>query len=659
MSDSSVYIPGVSNKYNSNEAIQKIMESKRVKLENLENDQEELKEKRISLNEIKKKALALQSRAKKLYGFESPFEDKVSLSSNKEAFGANVSRNAEIGEYKIEILNKATSHKIASKALDKKFKVSPRTYIFEVDKNKFRINFSGGTLDNLSDEIKKQSKNKLRSTVTWDTPKTQILVIETDKTGAKSYITFGDDKTKAAFKEMGFYEDVTLFDKNFKFGKSNFESIEVKNKKPLFKENNTVILNPNESFKYKLPEKIPYKEKLIFEIDIKHEKLDPDKLRDTIPTGPDYRTDGDIDIYGVHVEGERSLIDIPPYEKKDELVIVEDDHYFEIITDKQTIEIDELDINDEVKTISLNLTDLINKDENIEAVIFKNKNTLKKIELSNIRFYDEGSEKGVKFNNELSSSKDALLILDGIKIRRETNSIDDLIKGMTLYVFDKTKEEESLKIDRDYEKIIMTMTDFLKEYNEFLEMVNKKTSNQQDEEGNVGDFSGDYSFISLISRLRTTLMNAYPTFEGDEIAMLSQIGISTDISVNTGVNKDKLKGYLEADENKLLENIEQHPVGIKELFGRDNDGDLIIDGGIAFEVERLLKAYTGQGRGFFDTKRHTIDQKIDRKVKEIETYKEKLDDEEQKLKEKFYKMEKAAGELEESMKRFDNFNKNK
>ena len=36
--------------------------------------------------------------------------------------------------------------------------------------------------------------------------------------------------------------------------------------------------------------------------------------------------------------------------------------------------------------------------------------------------------------------------------------------------------------------------------------------------------------------------------------------------------------------------MEKYPDGIKQLFGKDSDGDRIIDTGIAYEIENLLKA---------------------------------------------------------------------
>ena len=86
--------------------------------------------------------------------------------------------------------------------------------------------------------------------------------------------------------------------------------------------------------------------------------------------------------------------------------------------------------------------------------------------------------------------------------------------------------------------------------------------------------------------------------------------------------------------------------------------DIYINGTkINFELEYLLKQYTMNGTGFYDQKQTTLDSRIKRKDTDITDYKKKLDDELAKLKETFYKMEKAQKDLQDNTKKLDSFNK--
>ncbi|MBR6060510.1 MAG: flagellar hook-associated protein, partial [Spirochaetales bacterium] len=101
MSDG-VFIPGLSSKYNSGDAIKRIMESKNKKLDKLEDTKKEMNEEKSLWREVRTKTMAFQDKAKKLYGHEAPFDDKISLSSDENAFAAKVTKQAEIGEYRIQ-----------------------------------------------------------------------------------------------------------------------------------------------------------------------------------------------------------------------------------------------------------------------------------------------------------------------------------------------------------------------------------------------------------------------------------------------------------------------------------------------------------------------------------------------------------------------------
>lgn len=656
MSGNNIYIPGLFGDSNSSEAIRQIMEAKKAKLDKLEKENDELVDNKKLWNEIKQKTLSLQNVSKNLYGFDAPFDKKISVSSDENAFSASVTKAAEIGEYKLEILKKASSHKIAGKPLEKNFKIAAGEYFIKVGKDKYKITFSGGTVEKFAREIKEDSGQMLRATVTWNTPSTQVLILEAKNTGAKNHISFEDEKTRALFKKMDFFNDVNAYQKNFDFTESNVKNANTGGG-PRLINTDTLLVKKNESFKLILPEKIPYRDNLIMEIDFKINEQDPEKIEEKTPTGPNFGKYGNIDIFDITIEGENPRITIPPYEKPPKPKIIEDDHYLEIVTDRRTIKLDELDVSGNNKTLKFDLNNIINSNETVEALIFKNNNTYKTLEASNIKIYDDSTLAGVKFKKEISRPDDAILKMDGIEVRRDTNSIDDLIKGMTLYIFDKTRREESLKIDRNYEEIVGTVTEFLGEYKEYLTLLNEETSTEMNDDDERGKFSGDYSLLTLVSKLRTIMMNPYPTSYGDELSMLAQIGVSTNVSRD--FDASKLKGILEVDEKTFLDKMEKYPQGVKELFGYDSDEDFIIDTGIAFEVNRLLAAYTMKNQGVFDLRSVNYDRMIEQKGKDIEKYKEKMDKEEQDLKEKFYKMEKAAKELEDNTKKFDNLYKNK
>ncbi|MCG8572724.1 MAG: flagellar filament capping protein FliD [Spirochaetes bacterium] len=661
MSDS--FIPSISDKYNTQQSIEKIMNAKKVKLTELEDEKKEIIDQKVLLNEIKANALSLQSLSKKLYGFEAPFDDKVAQSTNEAAFSASVNRNAEIGEFSLKIDEKARSHRIASDSLSRNYKIPPGEYLFYVGEDSVKFNFSGGSINDFDEALRIYGKNILRATVTNDTAKTQVLIIETEKTGADKLIGFGNDRTKSVFYKMGFYQEVTAYEKNFTLSSGNVKNL-LSNQSPVFSQSGVLFLKSNEKYQFTLPENISYRKKLIMELDILAETLtlkEKQEQKAPLPTGPHFDTFGQTTIRDIELEGESQLIDIPPLktdknsQKPD--VIIEDDHYLEIVTNKGTIEVEELAIGDNKKTLRFEMADLIEEDEIITDIIFKNNNTLKNIEVSNIIFYDEETKGGIRFTHELSKPSDALIYLDGLKIVRDSNTIDDLLKGVTLNIFDKTTKNEYLRVDRDYLKITGAIKEFIEEYNTFLDMLNKNTTSipdPTDPEGKRGVFSGEYSLITLANKIRIMMMNPYHTTYGDQLNNIGQIGLSTNASGSRDIEKIKSqRGRIEVNEDKFIEMMEKFPDGIKSIFGSDSDNDLIVDGGLAFEVEKILKSYTSRVNGYFKLKDNAFVQSIEDQDEKISDYKELLEEEEAKLRRDFLKMEQAAEELEANQKKFD------
>jgi flagellar hook-associated protein 2 len=657
-----VFIPGISSKFNSQEAINKIMDQRKVKLTEMEDERVEYIDSKKSWSEIKTKVVSLKASAKKLFGFEAPFDEKISQSSNEGAFSATVTRNAEIGEYSLEILQKATAHRIASDSLQRNYKVSPGNYRIDIEDDTIKIPFDGGSLEAFTKSLKKASKDRIKATLTYNTPKTQVLVLEANKTGSSSIITFNDPKSRAAFKDMGFFEEINAFEKNFPFRRDRLSAASSKSTTPLLDENSILTVERQQAWRYDLPEAIQKRENLVMELDMRLISHDPATYKEPqVPTGPNLSRDGDIELFDIAIDGESSIIDIPPLDKKqfEKPPVITDNQFIEIITDKRSIEVAEQSITSNMETMKFSLDSMLRDGESVKAVIVKNGNTYKTVEASNLRFYDSTTLSGVNYRHEISRPQDARFKFEGIDIVRDTNTIDDLIKGVTLFLFNSTDGSETLYVDRDYDTIIESITGFLGEYNQLIELIDEKTRTGADVEGNRAEFAGEQSLVSLKSRIRIIMMNAYETDYADQMALLQHVGISTNESGGGGLNKEKLKGILEVNEDRFFEQLEENASGVKQLFGNDTDGDLLIDSGVAYTMDQFLGAYTLQGEGVFDMKMSSIDRKIEDQDKRIDSYKEKMDKEETDLRQKFYKMEKASNELEENTKKFDNFNRQK
>ena len=174
----------------------------------------------------------------------------------------------------------------------------------------------------------------------------------------------------------------------------------------------------------------------------------------------------------------------------------------------------------------------------------------------------------------------------------------------------------------------------------------------------LGLLFGDLALQQLKSSMQNTMMNPYPTSKGRDLTLLAQIGISTDTRApgSGGIDKTRLRGYLEVDEAKLTAAIESFPDAVKDLFGTDTDGDLVVNAGAAFALDTLLRPYVTTG-GILPLRVTTLDRAITDKNRQITAYNKHLDDYLAQLKRKYGQMEGALGTLEKNSQTIQNFNK--
>lgn len=667
MSDG-VFIPGMSDRYNSQSTIEKIMSKRRERLEVFDKEKEKIEEKRVGLGEINGRVIRLDRLARNMYGVSNPFDDKIGYSFDDNIV-VSVTRNADVGEYYMSVKQRSQAHRVASISLNRDRRIAAGNYRINSGEKTANIRFQGGNIDDFRAAINQQGRGIVRASITNDTSRTSVLILQSEVSGTTSRITFEDDRTANLFKELGFFEEVPEFLQEIIPDKNNVIP-SGRNDMAEFEENNLKV-ETGKSFLLNIQNPVSNPKAMVLEIDMRETaKTDADREKEKIPpAGPNFKTVGDAEIMGIDIPGEGIAHGIPPFiRQKPEIPAVNHDSaYIELVTDSRRIEVGELDVEYSMKTLKFNLGDYLRADEQLTGIVFKNNDTEKNVFFGKVKIYDSESADGIRFLKELSKPQNTKIIFDGLEVERPGNTINDLIRGVTFELLGETKGEARIQIDRDYPKMVERLVDFLKEYNQLLDSIHVMTENvadntpkMPDDPENRGILRNERQLRTLAATLRTIMMNSYETQYGMEFSMLSQLGISTN-ATNSRSGPEKLRGLLEYDEDKFvdqfIEAMEKYPEGVKELFGRDTDNDFIFDSGIAVEINRQLKAYLDKTTGYFDMRRESYANEYKRKDEEIEKFKEKLDDEESKLRDQFFRMERSAQEMEDNRRRFDDFNR--
>jgi flagellar hook-associated protein 2 len=268
----------------------------------------------------------------------------------------------------------------------------------------------------------------------------------------------------------------------------------------------------------------------------------------------------------------------------------------------------------------------------------------------------------------VSTARDAVIAMDGIEVTRPANTIDDLLPGVTLTARSSAEQPVRIGIEPDRESVKDSVIALVGNYNRLMAELNVVSrsdpavideltylddTEREDLRKKLGTFSGD----SGISQMRATLQNIftspYRLNDGRSI-LLSEFGVGTDVQRQGGYDRSRLRGYMQIDEKTLDGAISARLTDLQSIFGLDTDSDLIIDSGLAFSLDRLIRPYVETG-GLIALKTGTLDRSIDSSRQRMESIDRQLASKEQTLRSQYGQMESAFSQMERMSSALENF----
>ncbi len=167
---------------------------------------------------------------------------------------------------------------------------------------------------------------------------------------------------------------------------------------------------------------------------------------------------------------------------------------------------------------------------------------------------------------------DAKLTMDGIRIIRASNTVDDVLTGVTLTLLaeqEDTDADVSLTVSIDTDTITTRVNEFLTAYNDAYELLASKVSVDRNTYTR-GELAGDFSYINLWQNMRAVMAGSVSSVEGATYSGLSQIGISSNASGQFSISdtdnfEEALLGHLDAVED-LFNSAEGIAAGLDDLL---------------------------------------------------------------------------------------------
>lgn len=677
-------IPGVTDQYNTNDTVEKLMKIERIPLTREQNQLESLKTEKNAWRDINTKLSSLRDNTKTLYSFENPFNSKLTSSTEEYAITAEANRSASLQSFKVDVIQAASSDRFLTDELENDFKVPVGTYTYKVGEKQITFNWKGGTLKDFSNAINKRGNNIIKSSIIGASAGNKSLLIEAVPTGKENRLIFEDDAKTFAF-DSGMVDKIKSQTQTFASSQTEILPVnKIEYDEPIYmpplsltntkydEEKQTATVEPRGAYQVKVPEKILRDTDLHLQFTITQketEDITPEINKTLIQ--PELPDAGTAEYGGIIISNNLSdtNLNLPPEPPAPLEPVKTNSILYAVMEDGSEKEIPYTPAEDgKAAQIDVKLSEY----PGLKAIAVRNLNTGTSYEISSFTALDPVKDLGYGPKHPVSTADDAIIKYEGITITRSSNKIDDVVPEITLNVHDKTEKTATIAVKPDTEASKAAIIEFVGKYNQAVAELNILSQNKQEiideldylspdekeaEQKKLGLFQSDFSLTNIKSNMSSTLAARYLFSDTAEITMLSQLGIATNAGgYSGGYSQSKLRGYLEIDEKKLDDAISNHLDDIKMLFGYDSDGDLIVDTGIAYKLDKQISAYTQTG-GILAMKTSSLDSKIKSSESKISKLENQMAKKEAELRNKYSQMEGSLNSLEAQQNTISNFTK--
>lgn len=244
----------------------------------------------------------------------------------------------------------------------------------------------------------------------------------------------------------------------------------------------------------------------------------------------------------------------------------------------------------------------------------------------------------------------AELKVNGIDITRDSNTITDVVEGLTFNLTAVSNDQAStIKVAEDFEKTTASVQEFIDQYNSTMSFIDKQldVGNPSAEGNTTGSLTGDSSLMRLQSQLRS-LMTSQSSDTSQSIRALSDLGIEVDRYGTATLDSGKLKKALAEDSN-----------AVQNFFFREEtvvttnpEGEEIREKkqiGIASQMTSFINEYIGGKTGIITNRSETIDSMIKDLDKQITKFNERLEAKRERYIKQFTALDVAMMEAESQL----------
>ncbi len=617
--------------------IQQLIELERKPLRRLEEENKRNQIRIQAWEELRKRARTLSNLSRDLYSFSGPFTIRTIVSSDPGAITGSASPNVEEVSQSIQVLELATYHQIHSREISDAEDLPAATFRINTGKKDVEIHFRGGKISALERLLRQHGGNDFEVSTVRVTSDRSLLSLRSKNIGASGAFKFHDpDGLLRNIELVGETKEQKVGTENLSFKDRELPVVIAKEETllPTVAEGTTVT-------------------KLYFSSRFKTvEKRESEDVQ-TVVAGPGLSEEiGGVSINAPDIERRRLSRKETALKGtlQAELLVVYDrmgarkEQKVEIRGDGEyTVDLAE-EAGGPVRLLEIRVLPQASSEG----------------ELTSFRIDTVREEEGLFGpKHETTPAKDMRLLVNGVEVKRPRNEgITDLIRGASLNFHRVTESPVHLKVEHQSDEIKKKIKEWVEAHNALVQFIrdNDKFGSKDEFQMNrpsdpnadideglrkledaSGIFAGDAVTRRLIAQLQAAVARSYPTQQEPAFRVLGDIGISTGAIGSDW--KDIEKGLLVVDDAKLDKALRMHPESVRELFAGDTNEDGVTDSGVAYVINRELAPYVTVSGGVIAARIDLLQEQIKANKKQIFNKELSLKRKEQRLREKFGRME--------------------
>jgi len=202
---------------------------------------------------------------------------------------------------------------------------------------------------------------------------------------------------------------------------------------------------------------------------------------------------------------------------------------------------------------------------------------------------------------EITAGADAELEVDGVFFSRDSNTVTDVVQGVTLNLAEAGGAAVNVDVSRDVDAIVSGIESFIKAYNTVSEFVNSQFTGAGAQEGQQArPLSGEGTVRQMRAQLRAAL-DATLSSAVTSVSRLGELGVTLNREGTYDIDSAKLKAAIESDAVSVQRFFSVYGAGSTGSLEYVSSADATLSGTYDVVVTQAATRASHVGSGFGGT----------------------------------------------------------